>query len=183
MSTGDVVVLGMAMGIHMIEDISMGVPQGMVVTIPADLALRSRDLWRAISLKQVFRLHAGSHQAPLVVPPAQADPMPQLIEENRQLEAALLSQQAQNTAILEQLKAQADAIKALTTSLANAPRTVVVQQGGAPGAQAAVGEDAPTFIPSNIKPEAAEVRIETRREETTEADISTSRDRLRRLRQ
>jgi hypothetical protein len=186
MTTGDITVLGMTVGLHMIEDIATGVPHGMVVSIPAEMALRSKDLWRAISQKQVFRLTTGSLHAPMVLPPTAADPVPRLIDENQQLQAALSAQQTQNAEVMAQLKAQADAIRALTETLANAPRTVVVQGNAAPNAApnaAFVDGSAPAFIPSTIKPESAEVRIETRVEEAEGADIGSNRDRLRRLRQ
>jgi hypothetical protein len=181
-TTGDITVLGMTVGLHMIEDIATGVPHGMVVSIPAEMALRSKDLWRAISQKQIFRLTTGSLQAPMVLPPTAADPVPKLIDENQQLQAALSAQQTQNAEVMVQLKAQADAIRALTETLANAPRTVVVQGNAAPSV-ASSAAPAPSFIPSTIKPESAEVRIETKLEEAEGADIGSNRDKLRRLRQ
>jgi FtsZ-binding cell division protein ZapB len=57
--SADITVMGLVEGIHILEDIQIGVPKGVVVTIPADLAYRSRDLWRALSQRVIFQV-AGS---------------------------------------------------------------------------------------------------------------------------
>jgi hypothetical protein len=183
-SPGDITVLGMTMGIHMLEDLRIGVPHGMLVTIPAEQALTSRDLWRAISQRQIFRIHGGGIHAPVSVPPAApptSDVVPRLMEENQQLQTALAAQLAQHEAVMAQLKAQAAAIQALTQVVAAQPR--VAGGPSAPATASDVDTTAPTFIPANIKPDSVEVHIETTRTESDGSDISGNRDKLRRLRQ
>jgi hypothetical protein len=183
---GDVTVVGMTMGDHVLEDIGTSVPQGMIVTIPAEQALRSRDLWRAISQKQIFRLNTGP-QASVVQPMQPTDNSEALLEQNRLLQKELADSRAQtasvlaqNAAVLEQLRAQGDLLKNLTVAVSQgirgAPQAVSASSEGAP-----LSDDAPTYIPSTIKPQDAEVRIESNLEET-KGDISDKRSKLRQLR-
>lgn len=56
MANYDVKVMGLVSGIHVLQDINMDVPHGVVVTIPALLATQSQDLWRAISQRLVTQV-------------------------------------------------------------------------------------------------------------------------------
>lgn len=58
----------MVVGTQPLADIGMDVPYGREVIIPAEKAARSRDLYKAISQKQIFQLPAQpgpQHVAPL----------------------------------------------------------------------------------------------------------------------
>ena len=189
---GDITVFGLTMGEHVLEDIGMNVPQGMVVTIPAEQALRSKDLWRSIAQKQIFRLHNGPMSS--VVAPVQTDAASALIEQNQQLQKALEDSRmqnsailAQNSAVLEQLRQQGEALKALTLSVGQGavsyrPAQIGQISSGLPPESSTVSGDAPTYIPATIRPDGAEVRIESAKEETRGADIQSKRDKLRQFR-
>ena len=195
---GDITVLGMTMGQHILEDIGVSVPQGMLVTIPADVAMLSKDLWLAISQKQIFRIHAGT--TAFVMPSKEAEPVRALVDQNQQLQQALTDQHARGSVAMdqlriqgeqlklqgEQLKLQGELLKALLQN--GAPRWTpgAPAQGPAPSSQATVqmpSEDAPTFIPMTIKPDDVVVRIEAKIEEAEGSDIANNRSKLRKLRQ
>jgi hypothetical protein len=58
--TGDITVLGLHPTVCVLDDISMDVPHGATVVIPADKAAKSKDLWRAVSQKYLFQVKPGS---------------------------------------------------------------------------------------------------------------------------
>ncbi len=188
MTTGDVTVLGVTMGDHVLEDIQMSVPQGMIVTIPAELALRSKDLWRAVAQKSIMRIHAGPIGAPIQVAPQQTNHdviVESLSAQNRQLQQTLDDQRVMNAAILEQLRLQTEAFKVMAARVeaTGVQVRVVAAQPTVAGVPAALlPDDVPTYIPSSIKPVEADVRIETQQEEAQGADIANKRNKLRQLR-
>lgn len=59
MTQGDVTVIGIDTSTTVLFDIGMDVPHRAVVTIPANLASLSKDLWRSLSQRRIFQLHAG----------------------------------------------------------------------------------------------------------------------------
>jgi hypothetical protein len=59
MIQGVYVVAGMVAGTHIIEDIKVPVPHQVAVRIPADLAHKSKDLWRGIQAGKLFMLTGG----------------------------------------------------------------------------------------------------------------------------
>lgn len=79
--SGNVVVFGISPDTVMLEDIQMDVPHSTSVTIPEDLALKSKDLWRALSQRKIFRLTSDlnphkvftASPAPLLVSPPPSD--------------------------------------------------------------------------------------------------------------
>ena len=79
------------MGTVHLLDISMDVPQGVTVTIPAAKATRSKDLWRLIAQKQLMRLNPGpgAPEPPPAPPMTEADKLREdnamLHEQNRLL--------------------------------------------------------------------------------------------------
>jgi hypothetical protein len=188
MSTGDVTVLGVTMGDHVLEDIQMSVPQGMIVTIPAELALRSKHLWQAIAQKSIMRIHSGAIGAPIQVAPHQSNHdvvIAALTDQNKQLHQTLEEQRAMNAAILEQLRLQTEAFKVMMAKVeaTGVQVRVVSAQPAVAGIPAAIlPDDTPTFIPSSIKPVDAEVRIESKTEESSATNIASNRSKLRSLR-
>jgi len=188
-SGGDVRVLGCVMGTHVLEDIGMDVPHGIIVTIPAEKALVSRDLNRAISSKCVV-------QVPSAGPPA---PAPQrtvtdelLIARVQTLEERNRVLEVENTRLQQALEAalgqqgKLDAILAAIQSGALVQQ-VIMTNGASPAAQPAASEvadgTAPQFIPAEIKPKDAETRIEVQKDEAAGASVTDARERLRKMRQ
>jgi len=192
---GDITVLGMTMGQHILEDIGVSVPQGMLVTIPADVAVTSKDLWLAISQKQIFRIHAGT--TAFVMPSKEAEPVRALVDQNQQLQQALTDQHARGSVAMDQLRIQGEQLKLqgeqlrlqgelLKALLQNGPAPRYHAPSQTPGQSPTVqmpSEDAPTFIPMTIKPDDVVVRIEAKIEEAEGSDIANNRSKLRKLRQ
>jgi len=180
------------MGSHLIEDIGVLVPQGVVVSISADQAYRSRDLWRAISQNLVFRLKSGPAPASMGTP----QPLPDvtkdtslLVEQNRLLMASLEEQRTQNAALLSAVDQQRRVLEMLAEKVST--QKVEVQYTHAPGNAIAPttpkvegtivsGPEVPMFIPSSIKAENSKTRIATNRDES-EADLEEARNKLRQL--
>lgn len=64
----DVRVMAVKTGMVFLTDIGIDVPCGVVVTIPAEKALISKDLYRYINQKVLFQIHPGSIHGPLPLP-------------------------------------------------------------------------------------------------------------------
>lgn len=178
----DVTVMGLVMGTHLIADIGMDVPHGVSITIPGELAVRSRDLWLGISQKKLFRLGAGARPSgPGRPPPPKVTEAEALLARNKLLEAevetlkgALGEQGSKLDAILAALAARPQVIN--TTVIQGGPQTPVRANPDV------VGGEAPTFIPSEIKPKNAEVRAEVKTAEAEGAGVSDAGAKLRQLR-
>jgi len=174
---GDVRVFGLVAGTHVLEDISRDVPCGVTVTIPGELAVRSKDLWRAISQRCIFQL-------PSAAPPPQFSTSP----EREQLEAQVKE-------LSTQVKALADENRSLRESLQNSNqnysqkldtilsalqnRAVFVDRGFTPSPEVEI--KAPLFIPSKIIPEDVTVRIDVQGE-VIQSDAISVAERVRKLR-
>jgi hypothetical protein len=184
MSTGDVRVFGLVTPTHVLEDICMDVPHGREVVIPADKANRSRDLYRAISQKCVFKL-------PDLPPPAHVAPVTYLRddvlqERNHHLETRNKHLEEENAQLREALKealsqrTQLDAILAAVHNV-KIPTVMVAGQAAAPRTDVADGT-APQFIPEEIAPKDAAVRIDRVAQEADSAGISDAAAKLRKMR-
>lgn len=190
MSTdADVRVVGLVAGTHLIEDIARDVPYGVVVVIPADMALTSKDLWRAINQKFLYRLPS--------IPNTQAAPMPDQEKQRleryaRELESHVSRLQAENSDLKEQLKAwqgKSDvALSGKLDSIMAMLQAGVPVQGGSPlrGNDPSqnvplVDGSAPTFLPSEIRSKDLEARIDVQ-PESSSSGVSEATERLRKLR-
>lgn len=196
--TGDVQVLGLVMGGHHLEDIGITVPQGQAVTIPADKAVVSRDLHRAISQRLVFPLHPGPGALPVVFAKDDGERQRQveiltqevsrLREENLRLkqEVAQLKQEVflpkdTSDPRLDEILNLVKSITSLpNTVLKGAPVPVEVPRVTLPGV---VEVETPQFIPSQIRPDGVETHIEPTREVSDGAGVGGAVSALRKLRQ
>lgn len=190
MSGGDVRVLGLVMGTHVIEDIGMDVPHGMIVAIPGEKALLSKDLYRAISSKCIAQLPSAGPPPPPLPQRTVTDELliariQSLEERNRTLEVENGRLQAALQVALSQQGKLDDILAAIQSGAI--VQQVVVANGTTAAAQAARPEiadgTAPQFIPSEIKPKDAETRIEVQKDEAAGSSITDARERLRRMRQ
>lgn len=206
MSKGDVKVVAVRTGTVMIEDIAVDVPHGLAVTVPAEKALRSRDLYRLISQRMLFQIHAGPiHMAaplPDMVPPPKPEPPPAaLVEPHSVAREAMLEAEVRHLrGVLDQreqvlyaaLIASQDRASAVEgkldqvlTALARQPAVVVAQgvpaQAARPAANEVLSSDAPLFIPSEIKRTdiEAHVAIESESQESTVGDAKAALRKLR----
>ena len=195
-AVGDVTVVGLDTTTTVLYDIGMDVPHRVVVTIPADKATLSKDLWRAISQRRLFQLHpgiAGSVQRPL--PATQTAPDWKWMERCRQLEAENAQLRA-TIAQLEQvprtrsepkdeagfaaLQAKLDEVLS-TIKTAGVSTTPGVKSKPAP--LGVVEVDVPAFIPTEIKPKDIEGRITEVTSETSEAsNLGSAASALRKFR-
>lgn len=186
--TGDITVLGMTMGVFHVEDIGVMVPQGVIVTISARDALRSRDLWRAIAQNILFRLSSGPHM--MVVDRAQQQqPQPQvesshieaLEEQNRALKEAFQNQKSYNERLLQAMQEQRALLEALTSKVASTAQHSSVVPKSSVKQPVVETYDVPMYIPSVIKPDKSSTRI-GKVEDESEDTLSDAQDKLRRLR-
>jgi hypothetical protein len=141
-----------------LEDIGMDVPHAQAVTIPADKATMSKDLWRAIGQRRLFQLHTGPiptrPQVARVSP--DADRVKQLEAENQQLHERVRQLEAQvaDSSKLDQILA---AIQQGGVTVAAAPgRLVPSAKEALPGV---VEVDVPVFIPSVKSADVSETRL------------------------
>lgn len=179
---GDVEVVGLAPGIVPLADIGMDVAHGVVVRIPADLASQSKDLWRAISQRQVFRLQAG----PNPVNPRLTAHLPDevgrlqdriatLERENTELRANAAFERAKFDEILGLLR-QGPVFASSPGVAPKAAQPVLVPNF------AVVEVETPSFIPSTIKGENSESRVTVDEGASEGGAVSDARSALRKLR-
>ena len=184
---GDVRVMGLVAGTHVIEDIGRDVPHGETITIPAAQAFRSKDLWRAISQKCLM-------QMPLIAAtqPAQASLSDQerqrLTAQVQSLEAQIRTLSAENLALKDELRraseGQSQKLDSILAALQSGVPVMALPGAArvvnAPKQEVADGS-APTFLPSEIKPRDVSVRIDIQGESNA-SDVSEVAEKLRRLR-
>lgn len=183
MQKGDIKVIGLVAGTHVIEDIGRDVPHGMTVTIPAELAVRSKDLWRAISQKCLFQLPTVA--APPQLPPPDQE-KPRLEAHVRDLEAKVQMLSAENLTLREELRRGAqDQSQKLDSILAAIQNGIPMALPAGvrpvrPPEEVADGS-APTFLPSRIKSDEMTAHIDIQGE-SSNADVTGAAERLRKLR-
>jgi len=186
----DITVLGRVPPSFVIKDIAVRVVLNETVTIPAEKAYQSKDLWLGISQGQLFQLKHGPSK-PRVIPSEDQTKLKRVEEQNTELRQSLAEQSERVEALISAKQKQDSQL---------AEQTVMLQQimgmlasGGAPApvqgqAQFPPAEkpaqrplsDAPLFIPAQIRDENVEARIEVKEDEGVGvADAST---RLRELR-
>jgi outer membrane murein-binding lipoprotein Lpp len=197
MAVGDITVIGLVGEVHVIEDIGVSVPKGVAVTVPAELAVRSKDLYRALSQQFVYQLKkiAGG--------PALSKETEALRAEVDRLRAQVVSLEARNAELETEaagLRAKAQAADSASQKLdailkAVESRPVVVNQtyaapSEAPSRKAApveasevVDASVPHFIPSQIRPGSiGEQRVSVQEQTSETSGVGAAADKLRTLR-
>lgn len=212
MTQGDVTVIGIDTSTTVLFDIGMDVPHRAVVTIPANLASLSKDLWRSLSQRRIFQLHAGPVGQPFtrqnVLPNASfealQDKCQRLETENAELRNTLenmhrvvANHKQELEACRQELAAKApvsldprvDEILGLLRSgvVTGTGTGTGVPQGAVvkPSIKSTVVEvEAPVFIPAEIKPKSVEGRIaEVQSETSSNTNLGSAADALRKMRQ
>ena len=185
--SGDIRVIGLVAGTHVIEDIGRDVPHGVTVTIPGELALQSKDLWRAISQKCLFQLPTAAPPPHMSTPVFTDSDKAVLEAQIRELETQVRVLEAENRALKElaQTTASSDKLDAILMAIQSGQMSMGAATGGVrpaarPSQEVADGT-APTFLPSEIRPRDVDARIEERKE-TQVSDVSSAAGRLRKLR-
>jgi len=177
---GDVTVLGLKPDTCILADIGMDVPHGRVIVVPADRAMRSRDLNLAINQGFLFRLNNGlpnTLTANPLLPEVQAlrERVQQLENENHTLRGKL--------SLVEESVPQQAKLDAILTLLQTAPavRGPVLAASPAIALPGVVEEAPPPFIPSKIRSDGLQPHIQTEKTEG-DADVSSAAARLREMR-
>jgi len=195
----DVVVCGV-IGDIVLEDIAFLVPKGHAVTVPEQLAVQSKDLYRALSTGAIFQLNINSLLAPrpqgqVVIPPSL-----ETQQRNFELQAEVQRLQGEVTRLqsesgrhqAENAKLRAENAKLQDTNqkldgildlLKDRP-TIIQQVMGQNGAVPKTVEEgaAPTFIPSQIRSEnVTSSRITVQEGSSESGSISKASDALRKL--
>jgi hypothetical protein len=184
MNIGDVIVVGLSPTTVVLEDIMMDVPHMIQVAIPADKATVSKDLWRAISQRQVFRvLNNLNPSVPGESRPSGAD-MTALLEKNRQLE---VENQQLRVALESQRKSQDSQLSEILTLLKSRSESPVYVSGISPGGtvvptSGVVEVEAPAYIPADLGGNIGETRLEVQKETVEGDNAGEAKSALRRLR-
>lgn len=188
---GGITVAGLVTGSHMIEDIKVSVPHQTAVFIPADLAYKSKDLWRGIGQRRLFQLTGGSGLA--VEPNIRAQPantaeLEDLRAENKKLRKQLGETQQQNVGLQEAIQAMQGQLSAILRVLGKIETNGVLAvlppqvQKDVKQAVGAVGGDVPTFIPNDLKAEDADVSITVESESVERTSVLDAAKTLRAVR-
>lgn len=188
---GEIIVAGLVTGTHMIEDIGIAVPHKVAVRIPADLALRSKDLWRGISQSRLFQLSGGAGLHVAKTPTDDANRVGQLEIENKRLRRELEAEKNRSAgleSLLSGLQTQLQGVQSAIGRLEALPRVVApmmtstVASTTPAEAIEVVGGDIPTFLPSRIHPEEAEAQIRSTTETADTANVPLALSKLRQMR-
>lgn len=191
---GGMLVTKSSTGTHLIEDIKVYVSHGEGTYIRADDAVSSSDLYRALN-SGILMLLVDSMPQTAAVPAAKPEPLDYsredlLEKENRELREALTRSNAQGTTLqtsLEGLQSQMTHLLAAVGRIEASPRTVVpTPLGDKPKTlQTRVddaSEDLPVFVPTDLIPTDAQVRINFRTETSSDDNTSEAVSKLRQLR-
>ena len=182
---GDVTVVGIDAATVPLTDIGMDVPHGHAITIPADLATMSKDLWRAIGQKRLFQLHSGpTATRPQVHPGTNVEPsqdrLRTLEAENQQLReqvAHLEAGQADGNLKLDRI------LSLLQSTGGVAPRPNARESTPARPAYEVVDEAVPLFVPDFKPKDAGESRlVEVQAESTDGSGLGSAAEALRKMR-
>jgi hypothetical protein len=199
---GGITVAGLVTGTHVIEDIRIAVPHQVAVFIPADLAYKSKDLWRGIGQRRLFQLTGGSGLAvesnTRTIPANNDLELEDFRTENKQLRQQLEEAQRQNVGLqeaLQSMQSQLTSILRVLGRLENGDMTVrglpVASHGSPPVNYApkpaqvlpqAVGGEVPSFIPDDINPEDAKTSIRIDAEVITGSSLAANVKALREAR-
>jgi hypothetical protein len=169
MDTGVVVVFGVSANV-VVEDISFSVPMGKAIPIPGDLAHTSKDLWRLISQGVLFKCDVSNVVSKSQVVQVSQPKNDGVVEE---LQRELAACREQNSVLASNLKKAQGDVERLTAELAEEKSkaskleklddilSILQKQGTSrviisdSPTLSAVEDDAPRYIPSQIKSEAS----------------------------
>lgn len=182
MSDGGMTVTKTTTGSILLADIQVMVHHQVPTYIPADRALNSADLHRALGSGAIFQMLNTIHNKPAEALDAA------LADENRLLREALKASAQQNNSLQQSVDGLAEQMKVLAAAvgkIGTGPATVVHVTGSAGLAASlneAVGGDIPMFLPDTVVPSGADVQLQVQ-ESVAEGDgVSDARSRLRQLR-
>lgn len=190
---GEIVVVGVITGTHIIEDIGIAVPHKVAVNISAELALRSKDLHRGIQQGKIFMLDGGSGIRAATTPTSDHNRVAQLEAENARLKQELDAEKLRNQGLQDVLAgfgAQLQGLNVTLGRLGDRPPQGIQMHGSVPmalgtvapeAAPGVVGGEVPTFLPERIRPDAAESQIRPAMETAEKSNVTSAASKLREL--
>lgn len=181
---GGVLVTKTSTGSHFLEDIRVSVCHGGDTFISAENYLNSADLHRAINSKIITVLVNTLAEVPKL--PAITMPDESLRHENNLLRDALTKQSKQNAELQNSMVILQEQMTALLGVVSKAQPTQVTYVTSAPAEVRApnlpVSEDIPIFIPTDLVPTDADVKISYSDSHTTEDSSTETLSQLRKVR-
>jgi hypothetical protein len=181
MSDGGITVTKTTTGSLLLTDIQVMVHHQIPTYIPADKALNSVDLHRALGSGAIFQMLNTMHIKPQESPRAAA-----LEDENRTLREALQKSTQQGNDLQRTMETLARQMEALTAVVGQIGVSQVVVQGVSPAAAQrateVVGGDVPMFIPDSIVSPTADVQVQVQEVLSEDDSVSDAQNRLRQLR-
>lgn len=194
---GGMIVAGLVTGGHFIEDIQVSVPHKVAVWIPAEKALGSKDLYRALGQNLLFKLDGGGISAD-TAPPVDSNESKVLIAG---LESEIRSLKVQNSTLTQQntlltqlltgLQQQMETLSQGITRLEAKPSVVTVTNSpgistkpaqSTPVVSEVVGGEVPTFLPSTGSLKDVETQINITTQVSEESPVNAANSKLRELR-
>lgn len=177
---GDIRVIGLVAGTHVLEDISRDVPYGVTVTIPGELAVRSKDLWRAISQKCVFQLPSASPPQQFSTSSGRGHLEAQVKELSLQVQTLANENRSLRESLQSSSQTYSQKLDTILSALQN--KAIFVDRGVIPVSLDEVADStAPVFIPSKIRPEDVSVRIDVQGE-IVKSDVASVAEQVRKVR-
>jgi hypothetical protein len=182
MNDGGVTVTKTTTGSVYLQDIQVVVTHQEAVYIPAEKALNSVDLHRALSSGAIFQMLNTMHTKPADTARAVV-----LEEENRLLREALHKSTQQSANLQQSVEGLSKQMELLAEVVGRIGTERIVVQGPPAGTTVianpdVVGGDIPMFIPDQIVPTGADVQVAVKETLTEGDDVSAARNRLRQLR-
>lgn len=181
--SGDVVVLGLVSPSHFLTDIQTEVPHMGQVVISGEKAIHSKDLWRAISSRQIYQLNTLPNLSRSAMSSTlEADLRGRIAElevENRVLKATILESQSTQKPTVD-YTAQQEKLDAILRMVSNPGFSAASNLR--PISSDQVKDEPLLFIPSTITPVDAETRIESKTEESESSGVSGAASKLRDMR-
>lgn len=174
--------MGLKFGSCLIADIGVDVPHGQLVNIPADRAMQSKDLYRALSQRYITRFTGGANPLLPEVTALRAR-VQALEEENRSLREQIAARPIKVAPVTPHAEPLAqDKLDTILALLQQRPVQTPLSYGASP--LAVVTDLAPPpFIPSKIRPEEMpSEHIQTESYSSEAGSVTGAAARLRELR-
>lgn len=196
-TSADITVVGLVHESHIIEDIGIIVPKGEAVTIPGHLMIRSKDLYRSLSMHTIMKIHQpptalqNSTVSKAEATRLQAE-VARLLEQNSALTQRNKVVEADLDAAkveLAKMNAESGKLDAILAAIKDRPTVInqVIQSAKDPSLpkEEMVSGDAPHFIPSQIRnasDSTGDERVEVQETTSDTSSVSEAASKLSALR-
>lgn len=189
MNDGGITVTKTSTGTMFLQDIKVYVSHREPVYIPANQALNSRDLYRALNTKEIFQLLSTLPQQGAASPPEDLKNV-SLEMENRVLRDQLARSQQQGVALqssMSSLQQQMGELLTIAKRIDESPKITVAQTAGVAATAGlvvteAVGGEVPMFLPDTIVPTDATIHLQIQQSSSNSDKVSAAASKLREMR-